>query len=91
MGSSDTAHVFNVRAPYQHEVEKAISHLNTLGIKRIGVVHVDDTFGADALAGAMSGFMANHLEPLFVEKFDRTRPDYSALAPHVVQNQPALC
>lgn len=81
-------YVFNVRAPYQHEVEKAISHLNTLGIKRIGVVHVDDTFGADALAGAMSGFKANHLEPLFVEKFDRTKPDYSALAPRVAQKQP---
>ncbi|BEU97918.1 ABC transporter substrate-binding protein [Acidovorax sp. DW039] len=81
-------YVFNVRAPYQHEVEKAISHLNTLGIKRIGVVHVDDTFGADALAGAMSGFKANHLEPLFIEKFDRTKPDYSAMAPRVAQKQP---
>jgi len=83
-------YVFNVRAPYQHEVEKAISHLNTLGIKRIGVVHVDDTFGADGLAGAMSGFKANHLEPLFIEKFDRTKPDYSAMAPRVAQKQPQV-
>ena len=81
-------YVFNVRAPYQHEVEKAISHLNTLGIKRIGVVHVDDTFGSDALAGAMSGFKANQLEALFVEKFDRTKPDFTALAPRVAQKQP---
>jgi ABC-type branched-subunit amino acid transport system substrate-binding protein len=81
-------YVFNVRAPYQHEVEKAISHLNTLGIKRIGVVHVDDTFGSDALAGAMSGFKANQLEALFVEKFDRTKPDFTAMAPRIAQKQP---
>src|SRR5690606_11603121 len=38
-------YVFNVRAPYQREVRKAITHLATLGVTRIGVVHVDDTFG----------------------------------------------
>ncbi|RZJ15401.1 MAG: amino acid ABC transporter substrate-binding protein [Acidovorax sp.] len=81
-------YVFNVRAPYQREVEKAITHLNTLGIKRIGVVHVDDTFGADGLAGAQSGFKANHLEALFIEKFDRAKPDYSAIAPRVAGLQP---
>ena len=80
--------VFNVRAPYQREVEKAITHLNTLGIKRIGVVHVDDTFGADGLAGAQSGFKANQLEALFIEKFDRAKPDFSAIAPRVAGKQP---
>jgi len=81
-------YVFNVRAPYQREVEKAITHLHTLGIKRIGVVHVDDTFGADGLAGAQSGFKANQLEALFIEKFDRAKPDYSAIAPRVAGLQP---
>ena len=81
-------YVFNVRAPYQREVVKAITHLNTLGVKRIGVVHVDDTFGADGLAGAQAGFKANGLEALFIEKFDRAKPDYSAIAPRAAQRQP---
>lgn len=81
-------YIFNVRAPYQREVEKAITHLNTLGVKQIGVVHVDDTFGADGLAGAQAGFKANSIEALFVEKFDRAKPDYSAIAPRVAQKQP---
>ncbi|WP_255593423.1 ABC transporter substrate-binding protein [Acidovorax sp. sic0104] len=81
-------YVFNVRAAYQREVEKAITHLNTLGIKRIGVVHVDDTFGADGLAGAQIGFKANNLEAAFIEKFDRAKPDYSAIAPRVAGKQP---
>ncbi|MES2611600.1 MAG: ABC transporter substrate-binding protein [Pseudomonadota bacterium] len=81
-------YVFNVRATYQREVEKAITHLNTLGIKQIGVVHVDDTFGADGLAGAQAGFKANGIAALFIEKFDRAKPDYSAIAPRVAQKQP---
>ena len=81
-------YIFNVRAPYQREVEKAITHLNTLGVKRIGVVHVDDTFGADGLAGAQLGFKANNLEALFVEKFDRANPDFSAVAPRVATKEP---
>ncbi|WP_428003401.1 ABC transporter substrate-binding protein [Acidovorax sp.] len=81
-------YVFNVRATYQREVEKAITHLNTLGIRKIGVVHVDDTFGADGLAGAQAGFKANSIEALFIEKFDRAKPDYAAIAPRVAQKQP---
>ena len=81
-------YVFNVRAPYPREVEKAITHLNTLGVRRIGVVHVDDTFGADGLAGAQAGFKANSLEALFIEKFDRAKPDFSAMAPRVQKAQP---
>jgi len=81
-------YVFNVRAPYQREVEKAITHLHTLGVQRIGVVHVDDTFGTDGLAGALAGFKANNMQALFVEKFDRAKPDYSALAPRVAQQHP---
>jgi branched-chain amino acid transport system substrate-binding protein len=49
-------YVFNVRSSYQREAAKAVAHLHTLGINRIAVVHVDDTFGADALEGANKGF-----------------------------------
>ena len=80
--------IFNVRAPYQLEVKKAIRHLSTLGVNRIGVVHVDDTFGADALAGAVAGFEENKLKPLFIEKFNRDKPDFSAVAPRVATQNP---
>lgn len=80
--------IFNIRAPYQREVEKAIAHLALLGVQRIGVVHVDDSFGADGLAGALSGFKANQIEALFVEKFDRAKPDFTAIAPRVRAKEP---
>ena len=81
-------HVFNVRAPYQLEVEKAITHLNTLGVQRIGVIHVDDSFGADALDGALNGFKAQGTQALFIEKFDRSKPDFSAIAPRAAKLLP---
>src|SRR4051812_37615112 len=49
-------YVFNVRATYQREAEKAVTHLNTMGVNRIAVVYADDSFGADGVEGARKGF-----------------------------------
>jgi ABC-type branched-subunit amino acid transport system substrate-binding protein len=78
-------YIFNVRAPYQREAQKAIEHLNTLGINRIAVVHVDDAFGADALEGAKHGFDKGKLKPVAVVKADRDKPDYTKIVPQVVK------
>ena len=80
-------YIFNVRATYQREAEKAIAHLATLGITRIALVHVDDTFGADALTGAQKGMTANKLTPVVLAKFDRNKPDFSAIAAQVAAAQ----
>lgn len=74
-------HVFNVRATYQREAEKAIAHLASQGITRIAVIHVDDSFGADGLVGAQKGLSTAKLKPVAVAKFDRTKPDFSAIVP----------
>lgn len=73
--------LFNVRATYQREAERAVQHLSLIGMDRIGVVHVDDSFGADLLEGAMKGFASVSKTPLFVEKFNRATPDFSKIAP----------
>lgn len=78
-------HVFNVRATYQREAEKAIVHLHTMGITRIAVVHVDDSFGADGLAGAQRGLAAAKLTPVALEKFDRAKPDFAPIAPRIAR------
>jgi len=72
--------IFNVRATYQREAEKAITHLATIGLTRIALVHVDDTFGEDCATGARKGFERAKLEPLFHEKFDRVKMDFSVIA-----------
>jgi branched-chain amino acid transport system substrate-binding protein len=79
-------YIFNVRAPYQAEAILAVKHLGTLGITRIGVVHVDDSFGKDGLAGVLKGFEAINTKALFVEKYDRTKPDFSTIAPRAAKD-----
>lgn len=80
-------HVFNVRATYQREAEKAVHHLATVGMTRIAVVHVTDSFGADALEGARKGFAAARIEPAALVAADRDKPDYTAIVPQLVQSQ----
>lgn len=79
-------YIFNVRSSYQREAEKAITHLNTLGMKRIAVVHVDDSFGTDAYSGASKGFEKAKLQPLAIIKADRKKPDYPVIVPEVIKS-----
>ena len=76
-------YVFNVRASYQREAERAVRHLKQIGLTRIAVLHVDDSFEQDGAAGAANGFSAVGLTPLVLGKFDRKTPDFSSLAPEV--------
>ena len=73
-------YIFNVRATYQREAERAVDHLHTLGIRRIAVIHTDDSFGLDGLEGAMRGFKKAKLDPVAVLKTDRSKPDFKVLA-----------
>jgi ABC-type branched-subunit amino acid transport system substrate-binding protein len=78
--------IFNVRATYQREVERVVAHLATIGIARIALVHVDDSFGADCAEGARKGFEKAKLKPLFVEKFDRAKPVLEPIAARVAKD-----
>ena len=72
-------YVFNVRSSYQAESQRAIEHLFQVSLERVAVVHVDDSFGADCLAGAMKGFESAGKQPAAVIKVDRETPDYGAV------------
>ncbi|MES2941329.1 MAG: ABC transporter substrate-binding protein [Pseudomonadota bacterium] len=78
--------VFNVRATYQREAEKAITHLNSMGITRIAIIYADDSFGADGVTGAQKGLTAANIKPVLLEKFDRSKPDFGPIAPKVFQS-----
>ena len=80
-------YVFNVRSSYQVEAERAIRHLFDITLQRVAVVHVDDSFGADCLAGAMKGFEGAGKKPLMVVKADRETPDYPAIVKAVNDQQ----
>ncbi|KRD26549.1 MULTISPECIES: ABC transporter substrate-binding protein [Acidovorax] len=76
-------YIFNVRATYQREAEKAMTHLASMGITRIALVFADDSFGADGVIGAQKGLTAAKLTPVVSEKFDRAKPDFTPIAAKV--------
>ena len=77
--------VFNVRATYQREAEKAIGHLTSVGVTRIAIVHADDSFGLDGLEGAQKGLAKAKLQAAVVLKADRAKPDYGQIVPPIVK------
>ena len=80
--------LFNVRAPYQREAERTISHLSLIGLERIAIVQVDDTFGADAVTGALKGMKTVNKELVAHEKYDRAKPDFAVIMPRIVAKDP---
>jgi branched-chain amino acid transport system substrate-binding protein len=78
--------IFNVRATYQREAERAVQHLSLIGMDRIGVIHVDDSFGADGAEGAKRGFAGANKNAVFIEKFNREKSDFSSIAPLVARS-----
>lgn len=77
-----------MRTSYQCEVEKLIDHLLTVKTDRIALVHVDDTFGADASAGAEAAFIKNKITPVAVLKADRIKPDFATIVPALIKANP---
>lgn len=81
--------LFNIRAKYQDEVIRAIEHFNTVGVRSIAVLHVDDAFGQDGLEGFRKGMEAQKLTPAGIFKFARVNPDVKAAAAEVIKANPA--
>ena len=75
-------YVSNVRATYQREAERAVQHRASMGVKRIALVQVDDSFGDDAAAGALKGLQAAGLTAVAHLKYPRAKPE---LAPAMKQ------
>lgn len=79
-------HIFNVRATYHREAEKAVTHMTSIGMSKIAIVYTDDSFGIDGLAGAQKGMATAKITPAAVEKFNRSKPDFTAIAPLVYKS-----
>jgi branched-chain amino acid transport system substrate-binding protein len=80
-------HIFNVRATYQREVEKAVTHLHTVGVRRIAMVYANDSFGADGMEGARRRFAALNFQPVATIKSDRSKPDYATIVPAITSKE----
>ena len=68
--------IFNLRSTYQVEAKKMITQFCTMAMcQNIAIIHVDDSFGRDALAGADQGFKLEGSKAMFTAKFNRETND----------------
>lgn len=68
--------VFNVRATYQSETASLVRHFGLTGLEYVGLCVVNDSFGADAMVGAMKVFKDAGKTPTVNELIDKSTPDY---------------
>ena len=80
--------VFNVRASYQREAEAVVRHLGLTGLDKVALLYVNDSFGEDAIQGAMKVFKQASVTPAMVQSFDRDKPDYASAIPKLTQLKP---
>jgi ABC-type branched-subunit amino acid transport system substrate-binding protein len=59
-------YMFPVRASYHSETAKIVPQLVNMGINRIAILYVDDSFGKDGLAGVQQAMTDNKLTPVAV-------------------------
>jgi len=80
--------MFHIRAKYQDEVAKGVESFVTVGVGKIGLLHVEDTFGQDGLEGFKKAMVARKLTPSLISTFPRDKPDYAATAATVIGANP---
>ncbi len=80
--------LFNVRARYQQEVIKAVEQFSTIGMNRIALIHVDDSFGRDGLEGFNHAMAQRKLKPAAIISFDRVKPDFAAIIDAAIAANP---
>ncbi len=80
--------LFNVRANYHVEIQAIIRHLTLTGLKHISLLHVDDAFGRDGLAGFQQAMSDAGLTPVSISTFARVDPDNDAAAAEVIKQDP---
>lgn len=57
-----------------------------MGITKIAVVYRGDSFGSDGLAGAQKARVTAKRTPVVVEKFNRSKLDFTAIAPLIYKS-----
>lgn len=84
----NTRNVFNIRASYADETESLVQHLATVGIKRIAIVHQNNTFGKDVASTASKFIASQKLTETAITTVENNSSDAAAAAAKIAASQP---
>jgi branched-chain amino acid transport system substrate-binding protein len=81
-------YLFNLRTPFQTEVFKAITQLNSQGLTQLAAVYSDDAFGKDALQGFDKALAHYNLKPVVRVSIPRGSTDVAAAVDKLAEAKP---
>jgi ABC-type branched-subunit amino acid transport system substrate-binding protein len=80
--------VFHLRASYRQEAARLVHQLSSVGVRRMALLHQDDAFGKDALAGFDVALKKAGIVPLATAKYDRKDLDVTGASRVIGQASP---
>lgn len=83
-------YLFTVNASYGREIEKMVEHLSRLTIESIGVVHQNNAFGKDGLAGAEAAFAKHKLKMAVANPVETNSSNVGEAAQAVAKVNPSV-
>jgi branched-chain amino acid transport system substrate-binding protein len=83
------ANTYFLRATYAEEVQRIADHSQTLGMKRLAIIHSEDPFGKPGMAAFEKALAAHQLKPHAVGKVaDFRTKDVAAAVKAVADSKP---
>jgi ABC-type branched-subunit amino acid transport system substrate-binding protein len=80
--------VFNIRASYADEADKAVQHLATIGIRRIAVVYQNNAFGKEVFDSAQKAIAEAKLSPALTATVENDSSDAASAAAKLAAGNP---
>ena len=81
-------HAFHVRASYFDETAAIVKQITSVGLKRIGVFHQNDSYGQTGLEGVTRALKPLGLAPAGLGTVERNAADVAAAVTSVLAQQP---
>lgn len=81
-------YLFPVRPSYHAETTKIIEQLAAMGLRRIAILHADDSFGKDGLSGYQAALAKLKLEPAVVASYPRGTVNVDAAVQAIAKANP---
>jgi ABC-type branched-subunit amino acid transport system substrate-binding protein len=81
-------YAFHVRASYFDETAEIVKQVTSVGIKRIGVFHQNDSYGKAGLDGVLRALKPLNLEPAGLGTVERNTVDVDAAVKSIMAGKP---